>query len=106
MTTKRTTQKGTRDKESPIRDDMLVVSPDEAEQLVHLIRDGHLYEDDDAIGAFLLLINSVVYCEPSDRENYLRAAERVLMTYTMPFQEGAERLRKLAYESVSGVTLK
>lgn len=82
----------------------LVVTPAEAERLIVQIADAEgdaLYANDATVGAFLLLLHSVTYNEnPIDREEYVRVAERVLMTCTHAFEDAANKLRQPAAHSV------
>jgi hypothetical protein len=90
----------------PTPERALVVTPDEAETLVRQIRgarmDGSDLDTDKAVGAFLLLLHSMAYCDPADREDYLRAAESVLLVYTFAFQSAAHDLRESAFDALRG----
>jgi hypothetical protein len=81
-----------------------VVSIEEAERLINIIRnaDDLLYEEE-PVAAFLLLLHTLTYCDPSDREDYMRMAERVLVTYTHTFQSGVESLLAQARDELRGV---
>lgn len=71
----------------------LVIAPDEVERLVLLIRNAQdLSTNEEAIGAFLLLLHSMAYCDPADREHYLYEAQCVLMLYTNAFGSAARNL--------------
>lgn len=113
MTTKKRAQGGARGKgrqrqagrteaaDGPTPEQELIVPHDKVHHLIDIIRDGNLYEDDDAVGALLLLIHSIVFTDSGvERELYLHAAERVLLTYTGPFQEAADKLRQMAADSL------
>lgn len=91
-------------KKQPSPEQELVVTPEEAERLILQVRDSRMDGSDrgtdEAVGAFLLLIHSMAYCDPADRENYLRAAEQALLTYTHAFGEAAHSLRRTAFDSL------
>lgn len=111
MTTKRKAQARARGKGKPkderTPEEMLVISPNEAADLIEQIRDADLYDDDEAVAAFLLVIHSIVYTDsPVERELYLHTATRVLMTYTAGFQEAADKLLEEAACRVKRETLK
>jgi hypothetical protein len=76
-------------------EELMCVPPEAVESLIAKIDDAsnNLFYDDETVGAFLLLIHSIVYTERvSDRESYLHAAQRVTLTGTPAFQKAAEGL--------------
>lgn len=85
----------TRGRRSP--EALLVVTPNEAAGLIEQVRDADLYDSDEGVAAFLLLIHSIVFTDdPTRRWMYLQAAERVLLIYTFYFDEAGDKLREEA----------
>ena len=86
----------------------MCVSVEEAEYLIDTVRGGGgpLYEDDDVIGAFLLLLHSIAYTDDNRRFHYLNAAERMLLPYTSAFSEAGDKVREDASCAVKRAALK
>jgi hypothetical protein len=111
MTTKSVQKRGASRKGKPAekaadgrtREELMCVSADEFEVLIDTVRGGGglLYEDDEAIGAFLLLIHSVANADDGTRFNYINSAERMLVPYTSAFEKAAASVLE-----VSSSTLK
>lgn len=112
MTTKKKAQAGAKGKGKPednrSPEELMCVSVEEAEYLIDTIRGGGgpLYEDDDVIGAFLLLLHSVAYADDNTRFNYLNSAERMLLPFTTAFEEAGDKVREDASCAVKRAALK
>ena len=102
MTTKKKAQGGSKGKGKPednrSPEELMCVSVEGAEYLIDTIRGGGgpLYEDDEVIGAFLLLLHSIAYADDNMRFNYINSAERMLLPYTSAFDEAGDKVREEA----------
>lgn len=98
-------QGGEKGKGARTPEQMLVVTPEEVEALCLQLRGGNMgggSKHDEQVGAFLLVIHSLAYCDLAHREDYLWAAERAMLTYTHAFAHAAASLIESAVCTVRG----